>query len=400
LRGGGQPEARNRRDLVRRHAGAKQSGHRNRSNHRDDRHHDEQFDEGEPSVRAHEDLPHGLSIGGASTYGSPNQVSSIDNCGVPLAVRGPLAGQPPFDVVCFGENSLDFAATGELRSLVSKQTLSDFSMQPGGQAATAAVGAARLGCRTRYVGVFGDDDFGRRVAGAFSAAGVDLVSIERTGVPSRIAVVLIDRQTGERRILEHRDRQLTLGTEEVPLSAICRGRVLMTDATDLRASIHAARAARAAGMDVVVDVDRVEDNVDELLTLATVVIVAEEFPASLTGMASLEEAIDHLHRRFHPLLTVVTRGAGGSLARADGGRLETPAFAVRAVDTTGAGDAFRAGFVAAWLRLPAGTPLDTLMQYANAAGALSCEATGAQAGLPDWAATEALVTSSGVHQSK
>jgi len=153
-------------------------------------------------------------------------------------------------------------------------------------------------------------------------------------------------------------------------------------------------------MDVVVDVDRVEDNVDELLTLATVVIVAEEFPASLTGMASLEEAIDHLHRRFHPLLTVVTRGAGGSLARADAGRLETPAFAVRAVDTTGAGDAFRAGFVAAWLRLPAGTPLDTLMQYANAAGALSCEATGAQAGLPDWAATEALVTSSGVHQSK
>lgn len=319
---------------------------------------------------------------------------------MPLAIRGPLAGQPPFDVVCFGENSLDFAATGDLRALLSKQTLSTFSMQPGGQAATAAVGAARLGCRTRYVGVFGDDDFGRRAAGAVMAAGVDLVSIERAGVPSRVAIALIDQQSGERRILEHRDRRLTLVADETPLSAICCGSVLITDATDLRASIHAARAARAAGMDVVVDVDRVEDQVDELLTLATVVIVAEEFPASLTGMASLDEALDHLHLRFRPLLTVVTRGARGSLARTDAGRLETPAFAVQAIDTTGAGDAFRAGFVAAWLRLPDGTALDTLMQYANAAGALSCETTGAQAGLPDWAATEALVTSSGVHQSK
>jgi len=321
---------------------------------------------------------------------------------VPLAVRGPLAGQPPFDVVCFGENSLDFAATGDLGSLLStsKQPLSGFSMQPGGQAATAAVGAARLGCRTRYVGVFGDDDFGRRVAGAVTAAGVDLVSIERSGVPSRVAIALIDRQSGERRILEHRHRDLALALDEVPLAAICRGRVLITDATDLRASIHAARAAREAGMDVVVDVDRVEDHVDELLTLATVVIVAEEFPAALTNIASLDEALDHLHLRFRPLLTVVTRGARGSVARADGGRLETPAFAVQAVDTTGAGDAFRAGFVAAWLRLPSGGPLDTLMQYANAAGALSCQTTGAQAGLPDWAATEALVTSSGVHQSK
>ncbi|HEX5214803.1 MAG TPA: carbohydrate kinase family protein [Vicinamibacterales bacterium] len=319
---------------------------------------------------------------------------------MPLSVRGPLAGQPPFDVVCFGENSVDFAATGELASILSKQTLSGFSMQPGGQAATAAVGAARLGCRTRYVGVFGDDDFGRRVAGAITGAGVDLVSIERPGVPTRVAIALIDQHSGERRILEHRDRRLTLAPDDVPLAELCRGRVLMTDATDLRASIHAARAARAAGMDVVVDVDRAAENVAELLALATVLIVAEEFPASFTGVASLDGALDCMHERFRPLLTVVTLGDRGSIVRNDAGRVVTPAFAVHAVDTTGAGDAFRAGFVAAWLRLSTGASVDTLMQYANAAGALSCEATGAQAGLPDWAATEALVTSSGVHQSK
>jgi len=120
----------------------------------------------------------------------------------------------------------------------------------------------------------------------------------------------------------------------------------------------------------------------------------------LTGRVPVEEALSDLHGRFRPLLTVVTRGARGSLACGGEGRVETPAFQIQAVDTTGAGDAFRAGFVAAWLRLPAGSAVDTLMQYANAAGALSSLTTGAQAGLPDWAATEALVTRSGVRQSK
>ena len=320
--------------------------------------------------------------------------------GVSLTVRPPGAGQKPFDVVCFGENSLDLAATGDLQSTLPKQRLAGLSMQPGGQSATAAVGAARLGCRTRYVGVFGDDDFGQRVAAAVTAAGVDLVKIERPGVPSRVAVALIDRQSGDRRILEHRDRRLSLSADEIPFAEICRGRVLVTDATDLPAAVHAARAARAADMEVVIDVDRADGGIHELLALATVVIVAEGVPSAVTGSPSVEEALAELHARFRPLLTVVTRGERGSVACVDRGKVETPAFAVRAVDTTGAGDAFRAGFVAAWLRHPVGTPLDTLMQYANAAGALNCLTTGAQAGLPDWAATEALVTRSGAAQSK
>ena len=319
---------------------------------------------------------------------------------VPSSVRSPSIGQAPFDVVCFGENSLDLAAITDLRSMSAKQRLSGFSMQPGGQAATAAVGAARLGCRTRYVGVFGDDDFGRRVAAAVAAADVDLVNIERRGVPSRVAIALVDQESGDRRILEYRDRRLTLDLSEVPLAAICAARVLIVDATDLAASIHAARAARAASMDVVVDVDRADDDVRELLALATVVIVAEDVPSALTGTASVEAALLDLHARVRPLLTVVTRGARGSLACTDEGSVETPAYPVEAADTTGAGDAFRAGFVAAWLRLPGPTGLDTLMQYANAAGAINCLTTGAQAGLPDWAATEALVTRSSVRQSK
>jgi sugar/nucleoside kinase (ribokinase family) len=119
-----------------------------------------------------------------------------------------------------------------------------------------------------------------------------------------------------------------------------------------------------------------------LLALADVVIAAEAFPCAYTGASSLGVALERLEAEFHPSLVVATLGAEGSLARCGGREVRTPGYRVPVTDTTGAGDAFRGGFVSGWLRLGNATRVDTLMEYANAVAALKCRALGAQAGLP------------------
>ena len=89
-------------------------------------------------------------------------------------------------------------------------------------------------------------------------------------------------------------------------------------------------------------------------------------------------------------LWIFIGGGLGSLARCGGREFHTPAFSVECVDSTGAGDAFRGGFVAACLRAPEGEIEDAL-RYANAVAALNCCALGARGGLPTAAEVDRLL---------
>jgi sulfofructose kinase len=101
-------------------------------------------------------------------------------------------------------------------------------------------------------------------------------------------------------------------------------------------------------------------------------------PLALTGMSDPEGALRAL-RQNHQGLLCVTLGARGAMAL-DGDRLvHEPAFIVKAVDTTGAGDVFRAGFIYAML---SEFPLDRMLRFANAAAAASCTRLGAMASVP------------------
>jgi 2-dehydro-3-deoxygluconokinase len=103
---------------------------------------------------------------------------------------------------------------------------------------------------------------------------------------------------------------------------------------------------------------------------------------AFTGASSTGEGLRKLADQFKPALAVVTLGERGSLARCDGREISTPALPVTVVDPTGAGDAFRGGFIAGWLRHGDGAAVDTLLQYANDVAGCNCRALGAQAGLP------------------
>ena len=293
------------------------------------------------------------------------------------------SGPRTLDVVAFGENSVDLlAVVPEWPAPDLKYRATRFNILPGGQVATAAIGCARLGLRTRYLGVIGDDDWGGVVRRALSDNGVEARLVVRANTATRSAIVLVDAASGRRAIVECRDPSLRLDPVELSAGDLAGARLLMIDSSDPRPGAAVCNLAEAAGVPILLDADGAEPGIDVLLSKADVIITSAGFPEAHSGAPSLEAAIGELERRYAPRLLVVTRGAEGATARWDGRQVHVPARPIRAVDTTGAGDAFRAGFAAAWLTLGDETPVEELLRRANTAAALNCLSVGAQTGLP------------------
>jgi len=296
----------------------------------------------------------------------------------------------PFDVVGLGLNAVDHLCTvPAFPAFNSKVQMTGYSCQPGGQVATALVALQRWGCRTAYVGSFGDDAVGQLSRGSLTEEGVDLAgAVQRAGVANQMAVILVDQASGERTVLMYRRAALALRPDELRRDLVTAGRVLHLDGYDLDAALTAASWARAVGIPVVVDLDSRSGPVERLLAVIDVAIVSQEFAAQCTGSADASQAIERLAASTSAALTAITLGAEGVIARSRDGTLRVPAYPVRSVDTTGAGDVFHAGFIYGMLR---DWSLERALRFANAAAGLKCTQVGGRPGIPTVAAAEALV---------
>lgn len=310
-------------------------------------------------------------------------------------MRLPLLPAPtqPFDVVTLGLNSLDIVAVIPHHPVAGGKTrIERLAHLPGGQSASAAVGCARLGWRTQYIGTYGDDDAARVGIESLDRDGVDTTRVRRIpGATSHTSLVLVDKRTGDRTVIWYRDPRLAMATTEVPVDAIRAGRVLLVDDHEPLAATVAARAAREAGVRTVIDVEKLRPGTEELLKHIDIIIAAEAFPSELTGLSDLGAALREMARRFDPALTCATLGPRGSLSLVDGKEVRTPAFDVHVVDTTGAGDAFRAGFIAGWLRADSDPNVHDVLRYAHGVAALNCRGLGARDGLPRHEEVEDLI---------
>jgi sugar/nucleoside kinase (ribokinase family) len=299
----------------------------------------------------------------------------------PAALRLPPASGRAWDVIAIGENSLDFVARlDRWPAPDSKSDLRELRVLPGGQVATAAAAAARLGARTRYLGVVGTDESGQRVRTGLAGT-LEATLVECGGARTRTAIVLVDNE-GRRTVLEDRDPALQLRPEQVPPGWVESGRILMVDATQPDAALDAARRARNAGLAVIVDVDQPGASVDLLIAAADVIIAPATFVLEETGSDDVGEALGRLDARYAPSLTVATLGSDGAVARCQGRDIRVPAVRMDVVDTTGAGDAFRGGFAAAWIELGDDAPVESLLSRAALVAALNCRGLGALGALP------------------
>jgi len=299
--------------------------------------------------------------------------------------------KPVWDVVGVGCNSVDFVnllpACPQPQGPHAKMRIHRQVVSCGGQMTTAMAACSRLGLRVKYVGVTGTDENGRRLRAEMSGYQVDMSDAVIRDVPNQFAVIMVDESTGERIVLWDRDERLQLRPREIPIDALAAARLLHVDDVDQAAAIEAAGLARTAGRPVTSDIDRLTDRTEELVMAVSIPIFAEHVPPALTGRNDPEAALRALRRRHEGLL-VVTLGAQGAIAL-DGDRLiVAPGFRIDAVDTTGAGDVFRGGFIYGTLQR---WPTEQILRFANAAAAVSCTRLGALTGVPDLLDVETLL---------
>jgi sulfofructose kinase len=303
-----------------------------------------------------------------------------------------------WDVVGVGANSVDYVhllpGYPQPFGSFAKMKIQRQEILCGGQMATAMCTCSRFGLRAKYVGVTGTDENGRRVRNELQKRGIDLTDVIIRDAQNQFAVILVDETNGDRIVLWDRDELLMMRDRDIPADAIAGCRVLHVDDVDQAAAIRAAGIAREHGIPATSDIDRLTDRTMDLIEAVSIPIFAEHVPVRLTGITDQESALRAVRRPDHRLLCV-TLGERGAMAL-DGDVVRyAPAFAVNAVDTTGAGDVFRAGFIYALLR---GWPTDDILRFANAAAAVSCTRLGALGGVPSLDEVEALVASGNVRK--
>lgn len=272
-----------------------------------------------------------------------------------------------------------------------------FATFTGGKGGNQSIAAARLGADVTLVGAIGEDDFGKRYLETFRKEGVDPAGV--TAIPGETTgTALIEvAADGDNRIayVSGANGKLTEALIDAQRAQIESAGVFMFQMeTYLPGAFHAAKLAHDAGAIVILDPAPAQPVTAEWLSYCDYVTPNETELALLTGMpvTTLEEAEAAARKLLAMGAKAVLnkRGAQGVLlVTAEGAQLHK-GFKVHAVDTTAAGDSFNAGFA---VGLAMGKPLAEAIRLANAVGALSTTAAGAQAAMPTMAAAEALMDS-------
>lgn len=261
----------------------------------------------------------------------------------------------------------------------------------GGNGANTAYTLAVLGARVRLLAWVGLDPAGNMLVEKLAAVGVDLSALRRGELPTATSVSLVN-SLGDRfllhapgistvafRELPELDESLTSGMTHFHLANLFAAPYLRAQAAELL------RRAKQAGLMTSLDTGWDQDgrwmlDLAPALTWLDLLFVNEEETLGLTGTTDLEKAAAVFQQKGCSRV-VFKLGARGC-AVWSGGRLQrVPGFRVVAVDTTGAGDCFAGGFLAASLR---GLPELEAAKFANAVAALSVQQMGATEGVRSW----------------
>jgi ribokinase len=258
---------------------------------------------------------------------------------------------------------------------------SSLTYAPGGKGANQAVAAARAGAQVQFVGALGDDAAAEQLRAHLLSNGVGLGGTITVPGPSGTAIVVVDADAENTIVVAPgANGQLTLGSTDMP-AVIAECDVLLTQLEiPVPAAVTAAHEAKSNGAVVMVNASPVGQDPGALAELASVtdVVIANE--------AEAEEW------PWRPTYLVTTLGARGARCVSADDEFWVPAPAVKAVDTTGAGDVFAGVLAANWPPHP-GSRAERLaaLQRACAAGALATLVPGAGDCAPDADAIDAAL---------
>ena len=300
-------------------------------------------------------------------------------------------------VLCLGEALVDFIPLDRANQAYQKSA--------GGAPANVAVGVARLGAKSTFIGKVGNDVLGRFLKETLKQYGVDtsymlLTNEARTGV----AFVTL-AENGERSFDFYIDPSADrlLSEDEIDESLFSNhkifhfGSISMISEPAKSATKKAVSLAREKGMIVSYDPNlriglweneqRARETIVSVLAEVDILKVSEEELMFITGEKEVEKAADALAQYNIPLI-LATMGAEGSYVFTKQGSIRVPSLQVESVDTTGAGDAFVSGVLYRVNEYEGELESITLQEaeqiahFASVSGALAASTKGAMAALP------------------
>ena len=297
----------------------------------------------------------------------------------------------PFDLLVAGEINPDLIlsgdvvpAFGQVEKLVDSAVLT-----VGSSSVIFACGAARLGLRVAFVGVCGEDVFGRFMLEEMETRGVDISHVIRGsgGKPGLTVILNAGHGPGvDRAMLTHAGLIASLRADQLPDALLAQARHLHVASYFLQTALQPDlpdlfRRARALGLTTSLDTnwDPAEQwtGVRALLPLTNVFLPNHAEARALTGETDPRAAAVALAGAGS--VVAVKLGAEGALGVQGERVAQVSSIPVRVVDTVGAGDTFDAGFVYGFLQ---GWELETCLRLGAVCGALSTESPGGTDGQP------------------
>lgn len=286
-----------------------------------------------------------------------------------------------YDIIVAGEINPDLILTGDIKPIYgqSEQIIDSANLTVGSSSAIFACGAARLGLKVSFIGVCGDDLFGRFMLDALMARGIETSSI-KTNPKLRTGISVILNRKSDRSILTFPGSMSSLESEQVTDVFLSRAKHLHVASYFLQTALQPGlpdlfRRARHLGLTTSLDtnIDPVEkwkgvkdvfEYTNVFLPNATEACAIAGNPEPTIATAKLNELVE---------IVVVKLGDQGALGAVGGEIISAPAISVRIVDTVGAGDSFDAGFIYGYLQ---GWDLERSLRLGVICGGLSTQAAG------------------------
>jgi len=295
--------------------------------------------------------------------------------------------EPSFDILVAGEINPDLILSGnavpefgQVEKLVEDATLSI-----GSSSAIFACGAARLGLKVAFIGVCGDDVFGRFMLDEMSKRNVDVSNvIIRSNGQTGLSVIL--NRDADRAILTHPGLIAELQVSDISDALLTQSRHLHVASYFLQTKLQPDlpkifSRAHTHGLTTSLDTNWDPSNewhgFDELLAQVDVFLPNENEAKAIARKDEVETALVYLATKSK--LVAIKRGADGASAKTKDISISAPSILVKVVDTVGAGDTFDAGFMFGYLN---GWNLDKSLRLAVVCGALSTQSAGGTNGQP------------------
>ena len=300
--------------------------------------------------------------------------------------------QPQKPIVVVGSINMDLVAhTRQLPVAGQSVTGTGFDTTPGGKGANQAVAAARLGYPVKMVGAVGDDVFGQTLLDNLAGTAVETSAVARVSGASGVATILLS-ESGENLIVVVPGANGKVDSAAIDRQAALirsAGMVLCQLELPLETVSHTLALCAEANVPVILDPAPAASLPDAALRQATWFTPNEtEAAFYLSHQSRTEDAAQQLLDKGLKGV-VLKRGSEGAYVAVAGGKAAwIKPFAVKAIDTVGAGDCFNGAFAVALLE---GNDPFAAARFASAAAAISVTRRGAQASMPSRAEVDAFL---------